>query len=111
MCIRDRNIAEVLSHPDSHGGAEPSRDGVEPSSLAASLCRGSGRAKQRWIRDQRYRVKRDTDGIEDGGQCNMMRVKQKQTCEAKRNKRDGENKREASTGQKPSAGQSCSKMQ
>ena len=54
-------------------GAGPSSNGVEPSGLAAALCGRSGRAKQRGISDQRDRVKRDTDGIEDRGQNDAMR--------------------------------------
>ena len=88
-----RDLPEVLTHADSHCGAEPSGDGVDPSSAAvAALCKGRGWRKQRRIGDQGHRVKRDANRIEERSDEGAIGIEQEQTCNAERQERGSENK-------------------
>ena len=104
-------MAKVLAHADSHGGARPAGDGVDPSRHAAALCRGSRRRQQRWIGNQRDGVERDADGIEDRSEQRALGIEQKQTGNAERKKRGRQNRRKTFAPQQPCARQRRGKMQ
>src|ERR1035438_7577013 len=101
----------MLPHPDSHCGARPASNRIDPTRHSATFRSGGSWGQQRWIRNQRNGVERDADGIEDGCEECPVRIEQKQTRYAKRKKRGDENRRETPATQKPSARQRRGKMQ
>src|SRR5208283_5997174 len=86
------NVAQVLSHADAHGGAAPSRNGIEPTGLPAALRRGSSRRQHSGIGYQGDRIQRDADGIEDRSRRGEARIEQKQAGKAQRQERGRENR-------------------